>query len=38
MNKKKDDSFKVAYTSGPFFEKNYEAVPHIFFTDKLLSD
>ena len=29
---------KVACTSGPFFEKNYQAVPHIFFTDKLLSD
>ena len=29
---------KVAYTSGPFFEKKYEAVPHIFFTNKLLSD
>ena len=22
--------FKVACTSGPFFEKNHEAVPHIF--------
>ena len=30
---------KVACTSGPFFEKkNYEEVPHIFFTDKFLSD
>ena len=29
---------KVACTSGQFFEKNYEAVPHIFFTNKLLSD
>ena len=25
--------FKVAYTSGPIFEKNYEAVPHIFYAD-----
>ena len=24
---------KVAYTSGPIFEKNYEAVPHIFCTN-----
>ena len=23
-------AFKVAYTSGPFYEKKYEAVPHIF--------
>ena len=30
--------FKVACTSGPFFEKNYQALPHIFFTDKLPSD
>ena len=29
---------KVAYTSGPIFEKNYQAVPHFFFTDKLQSD
>ena len=25
---------KVAYTSGPFFEKKYEAEPHISFTNK----
>ena len=31
-------SLKVAYTTGPVFEKNYDVVPHIFFTDKLLSD
>ena len=24
-------ALKVAYTSGQIFEKNYEAVPHIFF-------
>ena len=32
-------TFKVACTSGPLFEKNkYEAVPHIFCTNNLLSD
>ena len=32
-------SFKVAYTSGLFFKKKImEAVPNIFFTNKLLSD
>ena len=29
--------FKVANTSGQIFEKKYDAVPQIFFTDKLLS-
>ena len=29
---------KVADISGPFFEKKYEAVPYIFFTNILLSD
>ena len=39
MNIGKPFYIKVAYTSGPFFEKkNYEAVPHIFFTNKLLSN
>ena len=27
------NALKVAYTSGPIFEKNYEAVPHIFCTN-----
>ena len=31
-------SFKVACTSAPIFEKNYEAVPHIYYTNNLLSD
>ena len=29
---------KVACTAGSFFEKNYEAVPHVFFSNKLPSD
>ena len=33
-----NNAFKVANTSGPFFRKNDLAVPHIFFTNKLLSD
>ena len=33
-----NQSIKVAFTAGPFFEKKYEAVPHIFFTNKLPTD
>ena len=35
---KKGLRVKVAYTSGPNFEKKKEAVPHIFYTNNLRSD
>ena len=38
LKSKVEDRLKVACTSGPFFEKNYQAVPHIFFTNNILSD
>ena len=38
MGKIPKNIIKVACTSGQFFRKNYEAVPHIFFTNKLPSD